>query len=343
MLGFEDTRPLDSVIPVKQARAIRKHLGIETCGGLLRHYPRKYLHYGTGEDLSEVKPGDTVTIVGEVTRSDTFYSRKQPKRPITKVSVHDGRNTFQATFFGSHYAQRVLTRGVRAMLTGKFDWFNQQPQLQHPDFVLLDGPTDATGSLRQLAHFGDVTEIMNGRQWLPIYPAAKQVSTWTIMGAIHAVLKSLPKIEEPLGFTPIGMLPLNSAVRQAHEPGPEGPEKALTRLKYDEALSVALAMGVRRIDAASQNAPALARVDGKDQDALLSRLPFPLTRGQQEVLSEISRDMSGNSPMSRLLQGEVGSGKTMVALLAMLQAVDNGAQCAFLAPTEVLVLSLIHI
>lgn len=338
MLGFEDTRPLNLVIPLKQAKAIGKHLDIHTCGELLRHYPRRYLHYGTGADLSGVKPGDTLNIVGTVTATEQFYTNKQPKRPIYKVYVDDGRQVFQATFFGSHYAQRVLKEGRRVMFTGKYDVFRNQPQLSHPDFVLLDGPTEATGSLKQLGHFGDIEQIMSGREWLPIYPAVKNVSTWTIMGAVHAVLNTLPPIDEPLGFTPIGFLPLNSAIHQIHEPGPEGPSRALQRLKYDEALSVALAMGVRRADAEARSAPALPRVVGQDQDLLVQRLPFPLTSGQDEVVAEITRDMSQTVPMSRLLQGEVGSGKTIVALIAMLQAVDNGAQCAFLAPTEVLVL-----
>lgn len=338
MLGYEDTRPLNVVIPAKQARAMAKHLGITTCGELLRHYPRKYLHYGTGANLEGVAAGDTVTVIGTVTQADTFTMRKQPKRPLTKVVVHDGAQEFQLSFFGSRYAQHALQPGRRAMFTGKLSYFQGRPQLQHPDFVLLDGPTEATGSLRQLSHFGDIEEILAGREWLPIYPANKMVSTWTIMGAVHTVLKSLPRIEEPLGFTPIGYLPLDSAVRQIHEPGPDGPERAKRRLKYDEALSVALAMQVRKHDAAKMNAPELPRVSEGDEAALRSRLPFPLTEGQQEVSDEIARDLSTNVPMSRLLQGEVGSGKTIVALLAMLQAVDNGAQCAFLAPTEVLVM-----
>lgn len=338
MLGFDDTRPLNLVIPAKQARAMAKHLELRTCGGLLRYYPRRYLHFGSGADLEGLREGDTVNVVGTVTSAAKLDNRKTPERPIFKVSIDDGRRTFGATFFGSKYAMRVLTPGRRAMFTGKLSFYKGSPQLQHPDFVLLDGPTEATGSLRQLGHFGDLEEILSGREWLPLYPATKGVSTWTIMGAVHAVLKSLPPIEEPLGFTPIGYLPLNSAVRQIHEPGPDGPSAALKRLKYDEALSVALAMGVRRADQAHHTAPELPRKQGRNQDTLLEHLPFPLTYGQSEVLREISEDIATPQPMSRLLQGEVGSGKTIVALLAMLQAVDNGAQCALLAPTEVLAL-----
>ncbi|SDS13335.1 ATP-dependent DNA helicase RecG [Corynebacterium timonense] len=346
MLGFDDARPLNLVIPLRQARALEKHLGISTCGELLRHYPRRYLHYGSGGslDLDGAVEGDTVSVVGRVVGTHEF-SRKN-KRPDTrgtrrpsslyKVTVDDGSTTIAATFFGSDYARRSLMRGQRVMLTGKLGSFRGEPQLQHPDFVLLDSPSEATGALRQLAHFGDIGEILRGREWLPLYPAASKASTWMVMGAVHAVLRSLEPVAEPLGEVPAGLIPLDRAIREIHEPGPAGPTKAIDRLKYDEAMGVALAMAVRRADAEADPATPLPRVEGRDQDALLRRLPFPLTAGQNEVLTQISEDLAQPRPMSRLLQGEVGSGKTIVALLAMLQAVDNGAQCALLAPTEVL-------
>ncbi|WKD57765.1 ATP-dependent DNA helicase RecG [Corynebacterium capitovis DSM 44611] len=335
MLGFQDTRPLNLVIPAKQARALKKHLGIETCGELLRHYPRRYLHYGLASALEDAREGDTVSVVGVVQDTSTMAAGQ---RPIFKARVFDGRQTLTATFFGSRFAMGALTPGTRVMLTGKLSFYKKRPQLQHPDFVLLDGTAKATGALRQLQHFGDVGEIMSGREWLPLYPAAKSVSTWTIMGAVHAVLASLPRVEEPLGYTPIGFVSLNKAIRDIHEPSEEGPGRALRRLKYEEAIGIALVMAVRRADAVQRRARPLPRKEGKNQDILLRHLPFPLTRGQNEVLGEISDDLSGSLPMSRLLQGEVGSGKTIVALLAMLQAVDNGTQCALLAPTEVLVM-----
>ena len=336
MLGFADSRPLNLVIPLKQARAIAKHLDITTCGELLQYYPRRYLQYGKGADLTGMEEGSTATIIGTVVSTTLIPNRKTPKRPIFRIEVDDGRQTIPATFFGSAYAQRMLREGRRVMLNGKLNFFRGRAQLQHPDFVLLDGTSQATGSLKQLMHFGSLEQILSGRDWLPIYPAKKGINTWTIMGAVHMVLHSLPAIEEPLGFTPIGMLPLNSAVRQIHEPGPEGPGKALHRLKYDEALSVALAMGVRRADLSHRRAEALPRVADRDQARLLGQLPFALTEGQSAVFGEISADMASVRPMSRLLQGEVGSGKTIIALIAMLQAVDNGAQAALLAPTEVL-------
>ncbi|QPK84104.1 ATP-dependent DNA helicase RecG [Corynebacterium qintianiae] len=335
MLGTIDSRPLNVVIPLKQARALHKHLGMETCGDLLRHYPRKYLHYGSGSALEGTREGDTVSVIGHVVNAQRI---PRGGKPIYKITVNDGHHAIGATFFGSQYAMRVLTEGKRVMLTGKLSYYRQTPQLQHPDFVLLDGPTQATGALKQLSHFGDLEEILSGREWLPLYPASSKVSTWTIMGAVHAVLATLPKVEEPLGFTPIGYKSLDRAIRGIHEPGPAGPDAARKRLKYEEASGIALVMAVRRAERATEGAAALPHVRGGDMDKLVRHLPFPLTDGQKFVLGEITSDMERQRPMSRLLQGEVGSGKTIVSLLAMLQAVDNGAQCALLAPTEVLTL-----
>ncbi|OIR41320.1 ATP-dependent DNA helicase RecG [Corynebacterium sp. NML130628] len=336
MLGNIDPRPLNLVIPLKQAKAMSKHLGYNTCGELLEHYPRRYLHYGTATDLAAINEGDTLSIVGEITATQRIPNRKHPNRPIYRTHVYDGTNTFTATFFGSNYAMRVLKEHTRVMMTGKISTYRNEIQFQHPDFVLLDGPTQATGALRQLQHFGDLETILSGREWLPIYPATKQVSTWTIMGAIHTILQSLPEIPEPLSATPSGYISRDSAIRTIHQPDAEGPEPARQRLKYDEAMTVALAMSVRRTDANNHNAPALPKKPDGEQGRLIKQLPYPLTGGQQRVIREISTDLAHAQPMSRLLQGEVGSGKTIVALISMLQAVDNGAQAALLAPTEVL-------
>lgn len=347
MLGLNYTTPLNLIIPTRPARAIAKAFGIETAEGLLENYPRKYLRYGNGSALEGALPDDRITFIGTVVSTRKITG----KRPIFKVEVTDGHDTIDATFFSARYAPKVLHGGVRAMFTGKLSYFNGKPQLQHPDFLILDPPKfkdgdgskpapkgGATGSMKQLSVFGDPDEILAGREWLPVYRATKNLSTWTVMGAVNAVLNTLPPVEEPLGFTPEGFLTLDEAIRQVHNPGPAGPDPARERLKYNEALRVALIMALRRADSNHRTAPALPRVDSGFQDQLLGNLPFAFTAGQEQVLREISGDLESTTPMSRLLQGEVGSGKTIVALAAMLQAVDNGLQCALLAPTEVLTL-----
>lgn len=347
MLGINYTTPLNLIIPTRPARAIAKAFGIETAEGLLEHYPRKYLRYGNGSALEGALPDDRITFIGTVMSTRTIRGKKL----IFKVEISDGYDTISATFFSARYAPRALYGGVRAMFTGKLSYFNGQPQLQHPDFLILDAPKfkggsgerpqpkgGATGSMKQLSVFGDPDEILSGREWLPVYKATKNLSTWTIMGAVNAVLDTLPPVEEPLGFTPDGFISLDDAIRQIHNPTSDGPDAARERLKYNEALRVALIMALRRVDASHRTATALPRVDGASQSQMLSNLPFAFTDGQERVFSEISADMDSTTPMSRLLQGEVGSGKTIVALAAMLQAVDNGMQCALLAPTEVLTL-----
>ena len=347
MLGLTDHTPLNLVIPTRPARAIAKALGIETVAGLLEYYPRRYLHYGAGDTLSGALPNDTITFIGTVEKTRSISSSK---RPIFKVEISDGHQRIDATFFGAKYAPRVLKPGVRAMFTGKLKFFQKQPQLQHPDFLILSAPNlngsgkegkntgGSTGSIKKLAEFGDPDKILSGREYLPVYLQAKTLSTWTIMGAVNAVLDHIGYIEEPLGFTPAGFLPLHDAIHQIHNPTSMGPEAAEERLKYNEALAVALVMAVRRQDASYRKAvPLPPKADG-DSARMVDALPFAFTQGQRDVLAEISEDLSRSTPMSRLLQGEVGSGKTIVALAAMLQAVDNGMQCALLAPTEVLAL-----
>ena len=344
VLGLTYSTPLNLVIPTRPARAIATNFGIETAEGLLEHYPRKYLHYGYGDALEGALPGDTISFIGVIQSTRMIHG----KRTIFKAQVTDGRNTIDMSFFNARYAPRVLAEGTRGMFTGKLSYFNGMPQLQHPDFILLNQPsfsgekssgaTHSSGSMKQLAAFGDPDEMLAGREWLPVYAAKKNVSTWTIMGAVATVLEHIGEVEEPLGFTPEGFISLQDALWQIHLPGPHGPDAARNRLKYNEALRVALIMAVRREDTAHRTAPALPRVDKRNQAQLLSALPFSLTDGQLGVLDEITSDLQRTIPMTRLLQGEVGSGKTIVALAAMLQAVDNGMQCALLAPTEVLTL-----
>ncbi|STC70330.1 ATP-dependent DNA helicase RecG [Corynebacterium pilosum] len=333
MLGFRDTRQLGEVLPLPQARKITKHLGYTECQELLEHYPRRYLHYGSSQGLLSAAEGDAISFMGTIVDVTRLYPKG---KFLLKITLDDGTSRLEATYFNAHYLDKLLTVGTRLMVTGTLKFFRGTPQLSHPDYVLLDGSGKASGALLQLGKFGDLGAMLASRDFLPVYPAVKNASTWTIMGAVHAILESIPPLDEPLGDTPDGFIPFDDALRQVHEPGHAGPAEAIRRLKYNEAMSIALVMALRRKDSTQDTAPALPRVESRDQDGMLRGLPFPLTRGQQQVVSELSDDLSRTRPMMRLLQGEVGSGKTIVALLAMLQAIDNGKQCALLAPTEVL-------
>ena len=342
MLGWHDTRLLKDILPAKEARAIEKALGYTTAGELLRHNVRKYSHHGSGVDLGAATEGDLVTVVGEVVQATKSYTRTG--KMLYKIIVAGESERVTISFFGAPYVPKLLPRGVRAMFTGKVKFFRRQPQLTHPEFIVIPdagsgGKVTGTGGMRALAAYGDVEQVARSlveREYLPIYSGTASMTTWRIMAAIQCVLETMPPVPEPLGQTPPGMPSFEEALRGIHDPGAEGPGAYMDRLKYNEALSLATVMALRRADTASRKAPPCPRALGGQQRALIESLPFPLTQGQKTVTREISADMEQRTPMSRLLQGEVGSGKTIVSLLAMLQAIDSGRQCAMLAPTEVL-------
>ena len=338
MLGWKDDRPLTEVLPGKVAKALTKSFGYSTCGQLLmNHYPRDYIRQGRDFQAfaeREAPEGSFITISGTVTNVS-----KRPIRNgfVLNVTVDD---TYTAVYFNGVWQERVLYPGMRVLFSGKLKFFNSQAQLQHPEFLILDAPRGETsvskrwgGTLKAISQFVDVEELLRDREWLPVYPASSTLKTWTIMAAIHHVLKTLPPIQDPLD---ISDLTFDKAIREIHEPGPEGPQRAIDRLKYNEALGIGLVMALRRRDTRHWRAFAMPPADDGYRAEMLAKVPFDLTSGQKQVLRDIDRDISEAVPMSRLLQGEVGSGKTLVAVAAMLSAVDAGRQAALLAPTEVL-------
>lgn len=333
MLGWRDERPLAEVIPAADAKALQKAYGYTQCWELLEHYPRTYRMRDTDLDPSGIHEGQIFTVVGTVVRTQV----RPAKRQMFIATVREGNQDFDAVFFGSKYAMRMLREGTQVMMLGTIKVYRGIVQLQHPDFYVLGASeTQATGSLRSLSQYGSMDKILGDRRYIPIYPATAKMNTWRIMGAIGVILDSLPPIREPLPSTPAGLLSFDDAIRHVHRPDDDGPAQAIRRLKYNEALGIALAMALRRRDAAHHTAPALARVAEKARTTLIDSLPYQLTDGQSQVIDEIGEEIATTHPMNRLLQGEVGSGKTVVALISMLQAVDAGYQCAMLAPTEVL-------
>lgn len=335
MLGWSDKRLLADVLPAKEAKAITAALNYRTCDDLLSHYPRAYSRHGSGVLAEDAQEGDMVTCVGEITGINRFFTRDG--KEIIRLDISDGHTIFTASFFNARYVTRVLHQGTRAMFAGKLKFYQGQPQLSHPDFLVLPVPGQKpSGSLKSLSAYGDPDELLRDLDFVPVYPATAKVASWRIMSAIQHILTTLPPLSEPLDETPDGMISFDEAIRGVHLPGPDGPDPSILRLKYNEALTLGLAMGLRRLDTMKRSAPASAlHLDGH-RARLLSSLPYELTEGQKVVLEEVSEDLESTEPMSRLLQGEVGSGKTIVSLIAMLQAVDAGHQCAFLAPTEVL-------
>ncbi|WP_431039300.1 ATP-dependent DNA helicase RecG [Streptomyces sp. P6-2-1] len=307
-----------------------EHLGLHTVGDLLHHYPRRYAERGELTRLAELPLDEHVTVVARVAdaRVHTFNAGRGKRLEVT---ITDGSGRLQLVFFGRgvHKPQHDLLPGTRAMFAGKVSVFNRKLQLAHPAYELLAEESDAHEAAGTWAS-----------SLLPIYPATAKLESWKIAKAVDAVLPSAPEALDPLPDAlreGRGLLPLPEALLKIHRPHSKADvDAARDRLKWDEAFVLQTALARRRH--ADAQLPAVPRRPASDGllTAFDARLPFTLTEGQQKVSREIFDDLATDHPMHRLLQGEVGSGKTMVALRAMLAVVDAGGQAAMLAPTEVL-------
>nr|WTB33925.1 ATP-dependent DNA helicase RecG [Streptomyces sp. NBC_00830] len=324
--------PLKKLLGGATAKVMAEHLDLHTVGDLLHHYPRRYEERGKLTALADLPLDEHVTVVAQVADARIMmFNNGKGKR--LEVTLTDGSGRLQLVFFGHgvHKPHKELLPGRRAMFAGKVSVFNRKMQLAHPTYQLLDA-TDADEATEAVDAFA-------GRL-LPIYPACKQLDSWRIAKAVDTVLPSAREAVDPLpsslregrGFTP-----LPEALLKVHRPQTKADiADARDRLKWDEAFVLQVALARRRY--ADTQLPAVARIPahGGLLDAFDAKLPFTLTEGQEKVSKEIFDDLAIEHPMHRLLQGEVGSGKTLVALRAMLAVVDAGGQSAMLAPTEVL-------
>ncbi|GAA1143159.1 ATP-dependent DNA helicase RecG [Streptomyces javensis] len=328
--------PLKKVLGGNTAKVMADHLDLHTVGDLLHHYPRRYAERGELTRLSDLPLDEHVTVVAQVAdaRVHTFNGGRGRRLEVT---ITDGSGRLQLVFFGKgvHKPRTELQPGTRAMFAGKVSVFNRKRQLAHPEFKTL-GAGSGAEAVKAFAH-----------QLLPLYPACKQMESWQIQQAVDTVLGPAGHEESALAglIDPLpeslregrGLATLPEALRKIHRPGTKADiATARDRLKWDEAFVLQVALARRRqADAQLPAAPRKPAPDGL-LTAFDARLPFTLTEGQRRVSEEIFADLATDHPMHRLLQGEVGSGKTMVALRAMLGVVDAGGQAAMLAPTEVL-------
>ncbi|MEU3686775.1 ATP-dependent DNA helicase RecG [Streptomyces narbonensis] len=328
--------PLKKSLGPATAKVMAEALDLHTVGDLLHHYPRRYAERGELTTLSDLPLDEHVTVVAQVAdaRVLTFNGSKGRGQRL-EVTITDGSGRLQLVFFGKgvHKPHKDLLPGTRAMFSGKVSLFNRRLQLAHPAYELLRGDGDeAAGSAESVAGWAGAL--------IPIYPATTKLESWKIAKAVDAVLPHAEDAVDPL--PPAlregrGLAELPEALRKIHRPRTKADiADARDRLKWDEAFVLQVALARRRH--ADTQLPAVARrpVPEGILDAFDAKLPFTLTDGQQKVSQEIFDDLATEHPMHRLLQGEVGSGKTMVALRAMLAVVDSGGQAAMLAPTEVL-------
>ena len=313
----------------RTAKPIEKGLGLHTVGELLRHYPRRLAERGELTNLDELRVDDEVTVLATVKRA-VMVGKPPGQRAV--VTVSDGRGELDLVFFGGRRVEwrvKQAVPGTVGLFSGKVGVFNQRRQLVHPEWQLL--PDDTLAAHEADAFAGAL---------IPVYPATKEVRSWTIANSIAHVLDLLDPLPDPVPAeirARHNLLGLDAALRNVHRPDDRSQWwQAKQRLKWDEAFALQLVLAQRRRAASLNPAQARPRITGGLLDAFDERLPFELTAGQREVGATIEAELAAEHPMQRLLQGEVGSGKTVVALRAMLQAVDAGAQAALLAPTEVL-------
>jgi ATP-dependent DNA helicase RecG len=318
------TTELQKVLGPKTAKAMATSLGLHTVRDLLRHYPRRYAKRGEMTRLDDLQVGDRVTVLAQV-RTVTTRPMRQRRGMLTEVTVGDGAGTMQLVFFNHRHSH--LVQGAWGLFAGTVGEYRNSKQFAHPDFHLITGDDDEEWA----------------RALIPIYPATREVSSWVIQRSVKLLLDSgggFGFVTDPLPEqirARHGLPSLPAALLDIHRPtSSDDVERAEQRLKWDEALTLQLTLAARRRAAALEPGTARPRRAGGLLDAVDAALPFALTEGQRAVGEELAAELDRDIPMHRLLQGEVGSGKTVVALRAMAQVVDAGGQAALLAPTEVL-------
>ncbi len=339
--------PVADVLGARTAKEFEK-LRVHTVGDLLRHLPRRYLSGTELTDLATLEEGEHVAVMARVSRTNVIrgaggysgQSRRGGRPSRLEVTLTDGEGYLAVTFFGRdhlvEYWERELGKGVRGIFVGKVGRFRDQLQLTHPEFVMLDAAGAIVGSSEEKQRLA----TMSRSGLVGMYPATAKLPTWKVAECCRLALATLSGAEDPW---PEWVLDEADVMRQAdafaavHQPHTVAEASAgAERLRFDEAFATQLTMAYRRADAATHTAIRRRAIRGGLLDALDARLPFALTDGQREVCDVLFAELDRARPMQRLLQGEVGSGKTVVALRAMLAVVDAGGQCALLAPTEVL-------
>lgn len=320
-----ETQKLGPILGDRTARAFEKQFGIKSAADLLEHYPRRYSKRGELTPINSLPIGELVTVVGEVVGTST-RRLKGRSGSLLEVTVTDGSKTLTLAFFNQHWREKELHAGARGLFSGRIGIFSNKLQLAHPDYELFS------------------TEIADedAKAWadlpIPIYPSSGSLSTWKIQKSMDLVLAAVPRVSEilPLELPKRrGFMSLAEAINKVHQPRVDGDwQAARDSLRFHEAMLLQVQLAQSR--ATRSLAEASVRKPGELLGLFDKSLPFDLTDGQIAVGAEIQKDLGSGCPMHRLLQGEVGSGKTLVALRAILTVSESGGQSALLAPTEVL-------
>jgi len=314
--GFRDKGP-------PAAEVLAEAFGIRSVRDLLHHYPRRYIDRSQVEPIRSLRVGKPATVIAKVKRVTKRQTRR--RQSMVTVTLYDGSGYLDVTFFNQPWAATLYRDGQELAVSGTAATYRGRLQLANFEVEILKG-ADA-----DMVHTGRVT---------PVHRAAEGITTRTVRELVFRALEQLPPIPDPLPDDVTraeSLLPFDGAIRRIHFP--ETQEEltgARERLKFDELFTLELGVAFRkhRVQAAEKG---LAHApEGSLVERLLATLPFEPTAAQRRAVGEVGEDMARPRPMNVLLQGDVGSGKTMVALYAALVAIQSGHQAAIMAPTEVL-------
>jgi len=296
---------------------------IRNVAGLLHHYPRRYIDRAHVQRIGRIEVGVPATVIGHV-RSVSYRVTRTHKKLVT-VTIADGSGTLALTFFGQPWLRTTYRKGMEVAASGIGHRYGRTLQLQQQEVEILR--TDE----QDLIHTGRLT---------PVHPASEGVSARTIRELVYRALALLPPLPDPLPEDVVTGERLGSydrALRDIHFPADDGAlGAAIERLKFDELFTLELGVAFRKHRIATEEAGIAHAVEGPLSSALREGLPFAATAAQERAMAALDTAMARPEPMNVLLQGDVGSGKTLVALHACLVAIQSGHQAAFMAPTEVL-------
>ena len=332
---FDPAAPVQYVKGVGPQRAAAlAERGVTTVEHLLLHVPLRYEDRSHFVKIAELRPGMRVSVAGEVAVAGL---RRARRLTLFEVRLDDGSGRLKALWFNQPFLKDVFERGSRVVLYGTVETDRQGGRalmMSSPQYERLDDEADAPG-----LHSGRIVPIYEKLGPLQGKPLRR-----TIVQLAAQVPDDLPDLLPPVLRERLSLLPRAQAIRALHQPGADADVEALNafrspahrRLILEELLLFQIGMALRRRGARGERKRVSFEINDRTREAVKAVLPFHLTAAQKRVLREIADDMRSPHPMNRLVQGDVGSGKTMVALLAMLIAVENGYQAAFMAPTEIL-------
>ncbi|APH44836.1 ATP-dependent DNA helicase RecG [Microbacterium sp. 1.5R] len=324
---------LEEALGATPAKSLDRAFSMKTVGDLVSHYPRRYADPGELTPIRELPLGETVTIVAEVLSSSARAMRNR-RGAMVDVVIGDGIGKMSLTFFAKNlgaakWRSEDLAVGRRGVFSGKVGEFNGMTQFAHPEYELFD---DEDAARRRADARAAVL--------IPIYPATSTLQTWQIAKFIARALDGLGEVPEPLAPDVRAreeLLTAREALEQIHRPKTRNDiDPAVRTLRMHEALTLQTALLQQRDAVRSLSATARPSKPGGLLERFDASLPYDLTPDQKTVGEQVASDLVAAWPMNRLVQGEVGSGKTLVALRAMLQVAESGGQAALIAPTEVL-------